>query len=61
MITVAPGLRYLAARENRGSLVQMTSLFNSTGLIETVRLGAIGGSVSTTTGTIQLDGFDSWR
>lgn len=39
----------------------LNGLVNSAGLVETIRLGAIGGSVSTSAGRIQFDGFDSWR
>ncbi|MCP4204825.1 MAG: hypothetical protein GY769_23190 [bacterium] len=46
---------------NDGSFSGLTNLSNSAALVETVRWGAINGSISTTTGLMQLDSFNSWR
>ncbi len=59
--TAAAGDGALLVAVNQGPLTGLTGLTNASAQVETVRWGAIGGSVSTTTGTIELDGFDSWR
>ena len=46
---------------NDGAFSGLTGLANGLMNVESVRWGAIGGSVSTSAGTIEIDGFDSWR
>jgi hypothetical protein len=46
---------------NGGTPVTLTAVDNDTTRIASVRWGAIGGTVSSTSGTMYLDDFTSWR
>ena len=46
---------------NHGTPAVVSGLDNDTARIESVRLGAVGGTVTATSGTISLDNFISWR
>jgi len=46
---------------NHGTPGAVSGLDNDTCSIEFVRLGAVGGTISTTSGTVFLDNFISWR
>jgi len=46
---------------NDGPFSGLSSLTNDASLIESIEWGAVDGTLTTTSGTVQLDGFDSWR
>jgi len=46
---------------NNGTPVTLTAVDNDTTRIASVRWGAVGGTVSSTSGTMYLDDFTSWR
>ncbi len=57
----AAGTGVLLVSINDGTSTGLTGLTNSASTIESARWGAIGGSVGSTSGTLHIDGFDSWR
>jgi hypothetical protein len=46
---------------NDGTPAELTGLDTEDGRVDFVRWGAIGGALGTTSGTIALDDFQSWR
>jgi hypothetical protein len=55
------GNGFLLVSVNSGVFVGLADLDNDTKRIDLVRWGAIAGSVGSTTGTLELDNFTSWR
>ncbi|MDH3744749.1 MAG: hypothetical protein OES47_06585, partial [Acidobacteriota bacterium] len=56
-----PGNGAFLVEVNDGGFSGLTGLTNGGASIESARWGAIGGSVESTSGTLHIDGFDSWR
>jgi hypothetical protein len=56
-----PGDGRFEVSVNDGPFSGLNSLTNDAGLVESIEWGAVAGSVATSSGKLQLDGFDSWR
>jgi len=56
-----PGNGYLSVWMDGDSMPGLTNLSNNSSFIDSVKLGAIGGSAAAMSGQIDLDMFESWR